>query len=672
MNLLERAGFGLLNLSVKLAGRTEVKPVRSSGAPIHASSSQDGRAIFSDWTAERAINEGLKSSSWVYACADKVSTAFSSVPLVLEKRTGDTWAAQPDHDIQKLLNRPNEFMSPALIGDFWVNHMLLAGNAVWWLNIVQGKPVEMWPLMPDTVKPLQSRAQFISGYEWKADSSTKRHLEVGEVIHWMFADPGNFRWGLSPLKACASAVDLDLAAARWNRAVLANDGKPPNAVLLSDKLTVDQMKAASGLIREQVDGGNVRQALVLGGATRVQPLSLNAAELDFLNGRRFSKEEIAAVFGVPSVLLQAGEGVTYANLEASKLILWEDRVVPLLDDYARGMQVRLFPYWQLNETDWRIRADYSNVRALQGNLKVEAEVQKIRADTFKTLTDGGMPPNTAAALAGFKLDKPLPGGDQPRQQAPPGLPASKGQHLTLERKDKGDPPEATERLKRLDEWIEELRPKVAELLLEQGSAVASAYAAGQPWEQALSLDDWQMLLEALHTAVIEAEGKVAYATLLASITSSGGGGAFDVLADGVVEWIAEHTGDMVKGITDTSKAALRVEIAAGVEAGESTKDIAKRIRTLSTEWADWRADLIARTEVSNSFAAAHRLSALEIADNYGVEMTKTWVSASDSRVRPDHVQMNGETVGINENFSNGEEPGVPPNCRCVAIYREKA
>ena len=667
MNWIQRVGAALFGIDVKLWGSST--SARNSQAAIHASTIQDGRPVASDWSTEKAVTEGLKSSTWVYAAISKISTGLASVPLVLEKKKGDRWEPDAEHELQRLLYRPNPFMGRQDMLERWVQHMMLGGNALWWLNIVGGKPVEMWPISPDQIKPLHSRADFIGGYEWRVDSSTKRILPVAEVAHWMFSDPSNPRWGLAPLQAAAAAVDMDLAAARWNRAVLANDGKPPLAVFLSDALSIEQMRQASGMIREQINGGSIRQALVLGGASKVQPLSLNAADLDFLNGRRFSREEIAAVFGVPPILLSFGEAATYANLDAAKTALWEDRIVPLLDDLCNGLMGSLFPLFGLTEETHRIRADLSAVRALQTNLKTEAEVGKLRAEAFKALVDAGVPANMAATAAQVPLTD-IPGGDQPRAAPAPAAPPqvkSRPHPVRMQRKDKGEDDVAA-RLARMGEWTEEVRQKVAALLLEQGSAVASAYAAGQPWEAALDLDEWRMLLEAIHTAVIEAEGAVAYSALLGSITAVGGGGTFDVLADGVVEWIDEHVGDMVKGITDTSKAALRAEIRAGVEAGESTRDIAQRLRALSEEWSGYRAERIARTEVGASFGAAHDQAARQI----GVPMTKTWVATGDSRTRDEHAAMDGETVDLDDSFSNGASTapeGV--NCRCLTIYQPK-
>jgi SPP1 gp7 family putative phage head morphogenesis protein len=329
----------------------------------------------------------------------------------------------------------------------------------------------------------------------------------------------------------------------------------------------------------------------------------------------------------------------------------------------------LFPFWGLTEAQYRIRADLSGVRALQANLRTEAEVGKLRAETFVAMVNAGVPANMAAAAAQVPL-KDIPGGDAPRTAQATAPPAAKAaRNPRMERK-AADPVAA--RLARMDEWTDEARKRVAALLVEQGNAVAAAYASGKPWDTALSMDDWEALMRAIHTAVLEAEGAVAFTGLLAATTAAGGGGAFDVLADNVVEWIDDHVGTLVKGIDETSRVAVAAQIKQGVEAGESQRDIAKRLRSLHEDWSDYRAATVARTEVAAAFGQAHQASAEQIAERHDVQLVKVWLATRDSRTRDEHAAIDGERVALDEAFSIGVQ--APPggvNCRCVVLYSEE-
>lgn len=647
----------LLGLEVK-------KTAPAKGGLPFVTASTDGRAVSSTWNPDTAAREGYEGNTWVYTACRRISTALASVPLVVQKRNGDEWEADPEHPLQALLNRPNPFMSRQDMLERWALHLELGGNAVWHKVMVQGRPVELWPLKPGEIKPIPSRVNFISGYEWK-QGSDKRNLTADEVLHWQFVDPSTPYWGMSPLKAAANAVDTDGAAVRWNRAVLANDGKPSMAVFLDSDLDASQQEIAARFIQGQIDGNSVRKALVLGGASKVQALSMNAAEMDWLQGRRMSREEIGAVFGVPPVLMVAGEAVTFANLEAAKRILWEDTVVPLLDDLCQGLNLGLLPHYGAELTH-RVVADVSGVAALQDNMTT-------RAAAAKTFVDAGWPVNAVnqRLALGFA---PVDGGDVPRLPAAPAQatapPAAKAARPRFERKDRGEDAVQAQ-LARMDEWTDEARKRVASLLIEQGNAVAAAYASGKPWDTALSMNDWEALMRAIHTAVLETEGAVAFTSLLAATTATGGGGAFDVLADNVVEWIDDHVGTLVKGIDETSRVAVAAQIKQGVEAGESQRDIAKRLRSLHEDWSDYRANTIARTEVASAFGQAHQASAEQIAEVHDVKLVKVWLATKDARTRDEHAAIDGERVALDEMFSIGVlAPPGGVNCRCAVLYEE--
>lgn len=67
-----------------------------------------------------------------------------------------------------------------------------------------------------------------------------------------------------------------------------------------------------------------------------------------------------------------------------------------------------------------------------------------------------------------------------------------------------------------------------------------------------------------------------------------------------------------------------------------------------------------------------RLDSYKNLDEQGVVQEKVWIATPDSRTRASHLDVDGETVGINDTFSNGLEYPADPsgepeevyNCRC--------
>lgn len=114
-------------------------------------------------------------------------------------------------------------------------------------------------------------------------------------------------------------------------------------------------------------------------------------------------------------------------------------------------------------------------------------------------------------------------------------------------------------------------------------------------------------------------------------------------------------------------------------AGEAVQS--KMLRQKFNHLADYQAKRIVRTEATNAANYATEQAALNLFA--GQDMTKTWKSGYDARVRPAHQAANGQIVPFNSKFSVGGEslqrPGDPNgsasnviNCRCSMIVLPKA
>ena len=118
---------------------------------------------------------------------------------------------------------------------------------------------------------------------------------------------------------------------------------------------------------------------------------------------------------------------------------------------------------------------------------------------------------------------------------------------------------------------------------------------------------------------------------------------------------------------------VKAELQAGLDGGETMQELADRIRGTFSEIDGERAMRIAMTETS----AAYGVGRQEAMKSAGITQKK-WLTSGNDNVRPAHAAANGQTVGIDEDFTVGGEqlahPGDPDgspgnviNCHCVSI-----
>jgi hypothetical protein len=140
-------------------------------------------------------------------------------------------------------------------------------------------------------------------------------------------------------------------------------------------------------------------------------------------------------------------------------------------------------------------------------------------------------------------------------------------------------------------------------------------------------------------------------------------------------WVASK----VTQINRTTENQIRRIIRGGIDEGLSVAKIGANIRTMAAPMSALRANIIARTETHT----AANFGAQQAAELTGLNMKREWVSAQDDRTRDtseaDHVDADGQTVGMKEPFTvSGEKlmfPGDPSgsaanviNCRCAVVF----
>lgn len=293
--------------------------------------------------------------SWVHAAIDAVSNFAGTVPFEVKERRGSRLEDIDNHPFEVLLSRPNPLQSRFEFLVEIVSHYRISGNAYVWRNQSgQGAaPLELWVLPPSQVTPVPDGRLFLAGYEYDPlDGSKPVILAPWEVLHLRMFNPFSWFLGLSPLESLRLAALGDLAQARWNYDLFAkNNAKAAGALAFADNINNTTWSQMREDIRAQ-HGGAVRNDLMLlrgagQGAVRYLPMAMSQREMEFLEGRKFTKEEIFGLYA-PGYASMIDVNATEANAKAGESTFRALAVWPVLSALAEKITNDLLPAYGAN------------------------------------------------------------------------------------------------------------------------------------------------------------------------------------------------------------------------------------------------------------------------------------------------------------------------------------
>lgn len=289
--------------------------------------------IWSKRDYENFAKEGYNANVWVYRCIQAIAQGVAGVPWMLYMV--DSKGERKEilgHDLLKLLDKPNEFMSRYELFEAYAAYALIAGNS--YLDMVgpddKAKPRELWPLRPDRMKIVPHSTEFIAGYIYGVGGN-EVPLERSRIAHLRIFNPIDDLFGLSQIEVAGRGIDNDNAANAWNNSLLNNGARPTGALVTDEVLTESQYDNLKNEMDKNIRGSkNAGKPMLLEGGLKWQEMGLNPKDMEFINAKKISILEICAAFGVPPEIVGYGESKTYANYAEARKALYEDAVIPLL------------------------------------------------------------------------------------------------------------------------------------------------------------------------------------------------------------------------------------------------------------------------------------------------------------------------------------------------------
>ena len=126
---------------------------------------------------------------------------------------------------------------------------------------------------------------------------------------------------------------------------------------------------------------NARRPAVASFVRDIKTLGLSHREMDFIQGLRWSLEEVSRAYGVPRPLLSDLERATFSNVNAAERFFWRNTMVPEMTFLAEQVTRNLFPL--LGYPGLEMQFDLTAIEAL-------SEDQNARATRETQLLDRGV------------------------------------------------------------------------------------------------------------------------------------------------------------------------------------------------------------------------------------------------------------------------------------------
>ena len=311
--------------------------------------------------------------SAVYACVRLISDTISTLPYdQFIRRDGQRFAYEPK---DTWVDRPSTEMPRTTFWKQVIVSLLLDGNA--FVQVVRSGN-EIVDLIP--INPMQVRVErrngvktFIINGSMVMDSTQVLHLTEMML-------PGEVR-GVSRIKQAKEALGLGLALEEYAAQFFGNGAFAGGVLEFPEKLSPEQRKEIRETWNAQHQGPKrAHRVGMLWGGGKFNPMTVNPAESQLVDQRRFAIEEIARIFRVPPFMLGVSENaaMAFASIEQQQLFFRQHTIQPyveMLEDHFQTLLENPATFIKFNMSSI-VRADLSsrysayNVALLAGFMSV--------------------------------------------------------------------------------------------------------------------------------------------------------------------------------------------------------------------------------------------------------------------------------------------------------------
>ena len=325
----------------------------------------------------------MATSPSVYSAVRLRAETVTRPPLRVYRTDADgrRVLVEPGHPVARLLERVNPWYTRADLWRATEIYLCLWGAAFWAIERGEDGEPELWPLRPDRMAVIPDRRCYVRGFVYRGAVEQVAYMP-DEIIWLRYFNPLEEMAGLSPLAPARLSADMGHEGLHFNRHLLRNSARPDFLLLTNQEMNDAELEDFYARWEQRYQGpGNAHRPAVASAVRDVKTLGLSHRDIDFIQGLRWSLEEVSRTYGVPKLLLGDFERATYANVQAAERMFWRNTVVPEVKFLEEQLNRALLP--KLGYPQLTVEFDLSVIEALQ-----EDENSRVQRET--ALLDRGV------------------------------------------------------------------------------------------------------------------------------------------------------------------------------------------------------------------------------------------------------------------------------------------
>lgn len=616
-----------------------------------------------------------KASLYVNKALNKRAEKVGEIDFFLRTR-GNRDNIITEHEILDKLAKPNPFHTGEEFWALYQKNKDTFGEAFIWIESGredpfqrEGKIKNMWVLFSPLVEVVIKDGEIIE-FIYCKNTESERHFKTEEIMYSFYPDPQKPMRGESLLVSGTRVIDTDIQISDYHARVLKNGGRPDGILKFKskEKLSKKQRQELESQYEKEYAGAKkAGRPMFLAGETEYQKIGLSPDELDFIETKKMTLNDILILTGVPKSVLASFDDIKYDNARESMRMFLSETIKPLMRQLCNKLNEDVVtdkyeldfvdPTPEDHELKFKKLTTANDVNAMTLNEKrLELGLEEIDGGEEIYAPFNIMPLGTSDRATEKQYKKITSKSETKHPLSDPDVRENyaKVYEKRLSRRE--------ELMKRiLTRFFREQKKRILEKITPQKSyKFRRKDLIDDVFDQALEAE----LAKESVLPVIEQMVKDAGSEAMSLV---GYDREFQLTVD-IQNTLNSRVDFFTNSINETQFNKLKNEFKTSLELGESRDQLADRISDTYDDIDDWKALQIANTEVH----VATQLGSFNAYKQSGTDI-KIWTSVGDKRVRDSHRSIDGEERPLDIPFSNGlMYPGDPQGpasevigCRCT-------